>query len=106
MLLHYPLDLLVDISFVYDLQLLHLLSKQEVKGIIRTNTKYCDKVIARMVSENIIRGDKNDFSKLITYLKSYSDIKYIVQYFEKKCKLSHVARSRITFKIISCPYNN
>ena len=106
MLLQYPLGVLVDISVVYDLQRLHLLSQQEVNGIIRTNKKYCHKVIARMVSENIIRGEKNDFSKLITYLKSHSDIKYLVQYFEKKCKLSHVARSRIILKIIIFPNNN
>ena len=106
MLLHYPLGALVDISVVYNLQRLHLLSQQEVNGILRTNTEYCDKVIARMVSENIIRGEKNDFSKLITYLKSHSDIQYLVQYFEKKCMLLLVARSKINFKNITCPYKN
>ena len=70
-----------------DLQRLHLLSERELHGIQRTNMKYGHQIMSRMVSENIIRGDKNDFSKLITYLKSHSDIKYLVQHMEKRCKL-------------------
>ena len=86
-LLQYPLGALLDISVMNDLQRLHLLSERELHGIQRTNMKYGHQIMARMVSENIIRGDKNDFSKLITYLKSHSDIKYLVQYMEKRCKL-------------------
>ena len=86
-MLQYPLGALLGGTFVtYDLQRLNLLSEQEVYAVQRTNIEYGHKVMARMVSENIVRGDKNDFSKLITYLKTHSDTKYLVEYYEKKCK--------------------
>ena len=98
-MLQYPLNALIHhILVAHDLQRLHLLSEQEVNGIQHLNIKYRHQVTARMVSENIIRGDKNDFCILITYLKSHSDIKYLIQYWEKKCKLHLLLGTRNFYK--------
>ena len=78
-------------NIVYDLRL-PLLSEQEVNAIDRTRIIARGHVYARMLSENIIRGDKNDLATLITYLKSDSSLKHMAEYWEIICKLSLVAR--------------
>ena len=77
-----------DIShLVRDLHKINLLSQNEVKVISTRHFSNC--IFAMMVSDNVVNGDKNDFSKLSTYLKTIPGIKYLVQYFERKCGLSH-----------------
>ena len=91
-LLRYPLSIIInsvlDVSAVmHDLCQLNLLSRNEVEVIKRTAMEFHHKLIAIMVLETILRGDKKDFSKLTTYLQSYSDIMYVIQYWEEICKL-------------------
>ena len=76
-------------KIVHDLHQLNLLNQNEVEVIKTTESTYRVLMIEMMVSENILNGDKNDLLKFTTYLKSYSDIKYFAQYWEKICKLSH-----------------
>ena len=71
-----------------DLHQLHLLSQKEVDVIKTAEAVYHHKLIARMVSETIINGEKNDFSKLTSYLKSYEHLGHLVKYWEIIRKLS------------------
>ena len=82
---------IVHTDILYDLRL-PLLSEQEVNAIERMRMNDRGHMSARMLSENIIRGDKNDFSTVIRYLKFDPRLKYMVEYWEKICKLLLVAR--------------
>ena len=91
-LLRYPLSKLFinRDEMVDDLHQLNLLSENEVY-IIKTMDKYHHHIMAAiMASDTIISGGKNDFSKLTIYLKSFTTIKYVAQYWEKICELSLV----------------
>ena len=71
-----------------DLRKLNLLSRNDVKVIKSTHGLYDSngiKMIAMMVSDNIVNGDKNDYSKFITYLKTFPGIKHLVEYLDRKC---------------------
>ena len=85
MFLKLELDVLME-----DLHQLHLLSQKEV-GVIETAEIFvynAFQLIARMVMETIINGDKIDFLKLISYLKSYKHLAYLAEYWEKIRKLT------------------
>ena len=71
----------------HDLHKIKLLSQYDLEVINTTNTNIRHVMIAVMVSETISDGNKNDFSKLTKYLQTYSDIKYLVRYFNKECML-------------------
>ena len=78
-----------DIShLVRDLHKINLLSQNEVKVVISTR-HFSNGIFAMMVSDNVVNGDKNDFSKFNTYLKTIPWIKHLLQYLERKCGLSH-----------------
>ena len=91
-LLQYPLLIMLqpleEEVVVEDLQQLHLLSQKEVDVIKTAEIHFTFKLTARMVSETIINGDKIDFLKLNSYLKSYKHLAYLVEYWEKICKLT------------------
>ena len=95
-LLQYPMDKMffkIDlVVLMEDLHQLHLLSQKEMDVIITFKTIYSHKLITRMVSETIINGDKNDFFKLTSYLKSYKNLVYLAEYWEKLSKLSLQSR--------------
>ena len=91
-LLQYPLLVMLKkievVVLIEDLHQLHLLGQKEIDVIKTAKTFYPHKLITRMVSETIINGDKNDFSKLTSYLKSYKYLAYLAEYWEKLRKLS------------------
>ena len=102
--LYYMLSLSKDIANITsDLHKLNLLSQNEVKIIKSTvGQMYSVTMITMMVSYKVINGDKNDFSKLSTYLKTLPEIKRLVQYLDRKCMLSLVD-TIITFQIYTLP---
>ena len=84
-----------------DLLRLNLLSPNEVNVINSTYGLYDHNginMIAMMVSDNIINGDKNEFSKFSTYLKTLPAMKHFVEYLDRQCMLS-LLDTKITFKI-------
>ena len=89
-----------DNARIEDLHKINLLSQNEAKIIKYTDGKqiYRDFMVVMMVSNNIINGDKNDFSKFSTYLKTLPEIKHLVQYLDRKCMLSLVD-TKVTFQI-------
>ena len=92
LLLRYPLSMMLKHRdyITHDLYQLNLINLNELEIISTTDNMFHHKMIATMVSETIINGDKSDFSKFTTYLQSYSDIKYLVQYWRKMCKLTFI----------------
>ena len=92
-----------DTPCIAELHKIHLLSQNEAKIIKSTEGRiYSLNMIAMMVSDNIINGDKNDFSKLSTYLKTFPEIKHLVQYLDGQCMLSLVD-TKVTFHIYKLP---
>ena len=88
-----------DVVCIADLHKINLLSQNEVKIIKYTDGKtYRRILLVMMVSDNIMNGDKNDFSKLSTYLKTLPEIKHLVQYFDRQCMLSLVD-TKVIFQI-------
>ena len=75
-----------DDGIVHDLYQIYLLSEKQVKVINNTSIDIKYGVLSIMMSENILNGDKNDFSKLTAYLEGYSVVKYVVQYWKKICE--------------------
>ena len=94
-------DDLSHIHIVRDLHKINLLSHNEVK-VISTHSFSRLRMIVMMVSDNVINGDKNDFSKLSTYLKTLPDIKHLVQYLDRKCMLSLIENKNKASKSINC----
>ena len=76
-----------DVARIEDLHKINLLSQNEAKIIKYTDGQqiYRSFMVIMMVSDNIINGDKNDFSKLSTYLKTLPEIKQLVQYLDRQC---------------------
>ena len=95
-LLQYPLRVMLNkievVVLLEDLRQLHLLSQKEIDVIITIKRIYPICLITRMVSETIINGDKYNFSKLTSYQKSYKNLAYLVEYWEKLRKLSLQSR--------------
>ena len=89
-----------DNARIEDLHKKNLLSQNEAKIIKYTDgeQKYRNFMVIMMVSNNIINGDKNDFSKFSTFLKTLPEIKHLVQYLDRKCMLSLVD-TKVTFQI-------
>ena len=79
---------MIPTNIEHDLWKLNLLRQTEVDVIKSTSdiNKYYE-MIETMVSETILNGGKKEFYKFTTYLQSYSDMKYLAQYWEKLCKL-------------------
>ena len=89
-----------DVAHIEDLHKINLLSQNEAKILKYRNGQlmHCRFMLVMMVSDNIINGDKNDFSKLSTYLKTLPEIKHLVQYLDRQCMLSLVD-TKVTFQI-------
>ena len=84
---------------IADLHKINLLSQNEADIIKYTDQRFYRLImVAMMVSDNIINGDKNDFSKLSTYLKTLPETKHLVQYLDRQCMLSLVD-TKVTFQI-------
>ena len=82
-----------------DLHKINLLSQNEMKVIKSTHGSMCQRILIEvMVSDNVINGEKNDFYKLSTYLKTHPTIKLLVQYLDRKSMLSLVD-TKISFQI-------
>ena len=92
-----------NVAHTADLRKINLLSQNEAKIVKYTHDRFYRRImVAMMVSDNIINGDKNDFSKLITYLKTLPEIKHLVQYLDRQCMLSLVD-TKVTFQICKLP---
>ena len=89
-----------EVARIEDLHKINLLSQNEAKIIKYTNGQLMHRcfMVVMMVSDNIINGDKNDFSKLSTYLKTLPEIKHLVQYLDRQCMLSLVD-TKVKFQI-------
>ena len=90
-LLQYPVGYVIaalrnNDGILHDLYQINLLSEKQMKLINNTSIVNKYGVLSIMMSENILNGDKNDFSKLTAYLESYSSVKYVVQYWKKICE--------------------
>ena len=86
-----------------DLHKINLLSQNELNVVKSTNGQiHSLTMMVIMVSDNIINGDKNDFSKLSTYLKTLPERKRLVQYLDRKSMLSLVD-TKMTFQIYKLP---
>ena len=101
--LFYMLPFSNDIARIPDLHKINLLSQNEANIIKYTDGKIYRRImVVMMVSDKIINGDKNDFSKLSIYLKTLPQINHLVQYFDRQCMLSLVD-TKVTFQNCKLP---
>ena len=98
------LSLASDVVHIANLHKINLLDQNEAKIIKYTDGQIYRRImVAMMVSDTIINGDKNDFSKLSKYLKTLPEIKLLIQYLDRQCMLSLVD-AKVTFHICKLPW--